>query len=124
VDRLKAQLQARGVTVFPRDWHLKALASAAFLLKALSVAEVEALMDWALAHSYWGEKTTTMHRLVMLAAEWQQARQRPDIPRWQRGDDGSTNRGMTVAERNMALLRRLYAETLDQNEVMEVDASR
>jgi len=122
-DRLKARLQARGVTVFPRDWHVKALASAAFLLKSLPVADVEALMDWALAHPYWGNKTTTMHQLVTLAAEWQQARQRPDHPTPPRfRGDMSPERGMTVAERNMTLLRRLYAEAVAE-EVTVSEAS-
>jgi hypothetical protein len=121
VDRFKVRLQTRGVTVLPRDWHLKALASAAFLLKSLSVAEVEALMDWALEHPFWGDKTTTMHRLVTLAAEWQQARQRPDTLAGLRGEP--PRRGLTIAERNMALIRQYYADVVEAQEVTIVDAS-
>jgi hypothetical protein len=115
-------LRARGVTIFARDWHVKALASAAFLLKTLSVAEVKALMDWALDHPFWGDKTTTMHRLVTLAAEWQQARQRvDDLAAW-RG--GPRPRGLTIAERNMALIRQYYADVCHEaQEVTIVDAS-
>lgn len=111
--RLKEQLQARGVTIFPRDWHLKAAASATLLLRSLSVSEVEALMDWALGHPYWGPKTTSMQRLVSLAAEWQQARDRPSPSR--SGLVKPMNTG-TVMDRNMALLRRLYAESVAQGE--------
>ena len=73
-NRLKQRLQERGVTVFPRDWHLKAQASAQHLLATLSMAEAEALMDWALAHPFWGTKITDWYRIVALAPEWQQAR--------------------------------------------------
>ena len=73
-DRLKQRLQERGVTVFPRDWHLKAQASAQHLLATLSMAQAEALMDWALAHPFWGTKITDLYRIVALAPEWQQAR--------------------------------------------------
>ncbi|MDA8192740.1 MAG: helix-turn-helix domain-containing protein [Thermaerobacter sp.] len=118
--RLKEQLQARGVTVFPRDWHLKAAASATLLLRSLSVSDVEALMDWALAHPFWGDKLTQMRQLVSLAPEWQQARDRPRPARW-RGSGPPRDSG-TVMDRNMALLRRLYAETLEQ-EVTQVDAT-
>ena len=111
--RLKEHLQARGVTIFPRDWHLKAAASAGLLLRSLSVSEVEALMDWALGHPYWGPKTTSMQRLVSLAAEWQQARDRPSPSR--SGLVKSMDSG-TVMDRNMALLRRLYAESVTQGE--------
>ena len=71
---LKQRLKARGVTVFPRDWHLKAQASAQRLLGTLSIAEAEALMDWALAHPFWGTKISDMYRIVTLAPEWQQER--------------------------------------------------
>ncbi len=73
-DALKQRLQERGVTVFPRDWHLKAQASAQRLLATLSLAEAEALMEWALAHPFWGTKITDWYRIVALAPEWQQAR--------------------------------------------------
>jgi hypothetical protein len=108
--RLKARLQDRGVTVFPRDWHLKGMASATLLLRQLTVQEIEALMDWALAHPFWGPKTTDMRRLVALAAEWQQARRHPvAVPQ-----ASHAPQVLTVVDRNMALLRRLYAETVTQ----------
>lgn len=71
-NRLKQRLQERGVTVFPRDWHLKAQTSTQRLLGTLSLAEAEMLMDWALAHPFWGTKITDWYRIVALAPEWQQ----------------------------------------------------
>ena len=73
-NRLKQRLQERGVTVFPRDWHLKAQTSAKRLLRALSMTEAEQLMDWSLAHPFWGSKVTQMYRLEALASEWQLAK--------------------------------------------------
>lgn len=73
-NRLQKRLQERGVTVFPQDWHRKAQANAQHLLSTLSMAEAEALMDWALAHPFWGTKITDLYRIVALAPEWQQAR--------------------------------------------------
>ena len=109
--RLKTQLQARGVTVFPRDWSLKGQASAEALLHHLSVDEVETLMDWALAHPFWGTKIGSMHQLTTIAPQWQQHRNRAGIPP-QPGDRGKPSSGQspTVAERNTALLQRLHAQ--------------
>lgn len=120
-DRLKRRLEERGVTVWPRDWHLKAMASATYLLRALSVADVEALMDWVLTHPFWGPKTTDMHRLVAVAAEWQQARQHQPVSSARAR--ATPYEPMTVADRNAALLRRLYEATLHEQEEMPYDAS-
>ncbi|AUW92605.1 hypothetical protein BXT84_00445 [Sulfobacillus thermotolerans] len=110
-ERLKQRLQDHGVTIFPRNWHAKASTGAEVLLQSLSVAEAEELMDWALAHPYWGAKTTSMQRLVGLAAEWQQSRARPS-----RAVPLRTPGSTTVEAQNMALLRRLYTESLPQRE--------
>ena len=78
-------------------------------------------MDWALAYPYWGPKTTSMQRLVALAAEWQLTRhqQPPDHPQFHVHDRSND----TVADRNMALLRRLYAESMTQEEMTSNDTS-
>lgn len=117
VDGFQRRLKARGVTVFPRDWHLKAHASAKRLLASVSMDEAEALVDWALAHPFWGTKISDLHRVVALAPEWQQERQRlltgqSDAPA------SVPSRTETVPDRNMALLRRLYATATPAQETM------
>ena len=99
------------MTVFPRDWSLKGQASTEALLHHLSVDEVETLMDWALAHPFWGTKIVGMHQLTTIAPQWQQQRNRAGIPP-QPVDRGkpSSGKSPTVAERNTALLQRLHAQ--------------
>ncbi len=114
-DGLKQRLKDRGVTVFPRDWHLKAQASAKRLLATLSTDEAEALMDWALAHPFWGTKISDLYRIVTLAPEWQQERQRSLTVRSE-AVAPTPSRTETVPDRNMALLRRLYATATPSKE--------
>lgn len=70
---LKARLQARGVTDFARDWHLTSAGSADALLRSsLAPDDVRALMDWVLAHEFWGPKVGHFADIRRRAAEWQQ----------------------------------------------------
>ena len=120
--RLKTRLQSRGVTVFPRDWALKGQASAESLLRTLSVSDVEALMDWSLAHPFWGGKVTAMPQLIPIAPQWQQQCRRlaaefleSDIARKWDTESAPTRPGSpTVAARNAALLQRLYAQSAEE----------
>lgn len=87
---LKARLKARGVTDFARDWHLTSAGSADALLRAdLSPGDVRALMDWVLAHAFWGPKVGHFADIRRHVAEWQQqqhltgrARDAPARPTW------------------------------------------
>ena len=125
-NRLKTRLQERGVTVFPRDWALKGQASAASLLRTLSVSDVEALMDWSLAHPFWGGKVTAMHQLITIAPQWQQQRSRQEAEytlgseiegQWDTASAPARPGSATVAARNAALLRRLYSQTAQEGNI-------
>ncbi len=110
------------MTGFPRDWALKGQASAESLLRVLSVSDAEALMDWTLAHPFWGGKVTAMHQLITIAPQWQQQRNRQaagsleaEIERKWGTPTAPTRPGTTtVAARNAALLQRLYAQSTEE----------
>jgi len=69
---LKAHLQQAGMTVFPRDWHLKAAAKAESLLRSgLSPPELRALIDWCVTDAFWRDKVTTMDKVADLVGQWQ-----------------------------------------------------
>lgn len=59
VDYLKQKLGERGVRKFPRDWHLKQLATAKVMLageNAPTLDEWKACIDWAFADEWWKDK--------------------------------------------------------------------
>lgn len=69
---LKAQLQQRGVSAFPRDWHLKGAATAQSLIGQGITPEMQrAVIDWALADAFWGRQVTTMAKVADLVPRWQ-----------------------------------------------------
>ena len=113
------------MTVFPRDWALKGQASAESLLRMLSVSDAEALMDWTLAHSFWGLKVTAMHQLITIAPQWQQQRSRQEAESLGSEIEGQSDTASaparpgstTVAARNAALLRRLYSQTAQEGNI-------
>lgn len=101
---LKKSLQARGVTIFSRDWHLKAAAKATTLLHDLSLEDCRALVDWCLADEFWGTRIANMDKVVDLAPQWQQQR-----------STGPPMKKLSIADQNQALLRRRM-EALRQQE--------
>ena len=55
----KDKLKSRGITKFPRDWHLKQLSVARYLFtgdKPPSLAELKSCIDWAFEHQFLGYK--------------------------------------------------------------------
>lgn len=74
---LKTRLQAAGMTVFARDWHLKAAATADRLLRSgLAPPDLHALIDWCLSDPFWADKVTTMDKVADLVGRWQLQRQK------------------------------------------------
>jgi len=57
---LKEKLQNQGVTVFPRDWHLKEYAVAHRILKKSNVFELKGCIDWLFEDEYWHDKTDSL----------------------------------------------------------------
>lgn len=69
---LQQQLRARGMTVFPRDWRLKAATKAQTILKAgLTPSDLQTVIDWCMAHEFWSDKVTTMDKVIDLVGQWQ-----------------------------------------------------
>lgn len=70
---LKDRLKQRGVTVFAKDWHIKANAVAqAMLATGLSPPELIGYIDRCLDDPFWGTRTTTMDKVRDLVMQWQQ----------------------------------------------------
>ena len=86
---LKAALQARGVTVFRRDWALTSTATVDALLRELSPDDCRALMAWAFADDFWGSRITHWADLAKAAPRWQQTRAQATgpPPLWNRLDE-------------------------------------
>lgn len=65
----KDKLKSRGITKFPRDWHLKQLSVARYLLsgdKPPSLDEWKSCIDWAFGDPYWGDKVDHLARIEAL----------------------------------------------------------
>lgn len=75
----KAELRARGTTVFARDWHLRAAAVAQDLLGRSGVEpeDLRACIAWALSDPWWSGRVTTMEKIRDLMPQFQQHRGRP-----------------------------------------------
>lgn len=73
VEYLKDKLKARGVTKFPRDWHLKQLSVARTMLdgdQAPTVEQWKGCIDWAFSHPYWGDKIDHLARISWLWTQY------------------------------------------------------
>lgn len=57
---LKEKLQVKGVTAFPRDWHLKEYAVAHRLLQKSNVNELKGCIDWLFNDDYWCDKVDSL----------------------------------------------------------------
>lgn len=69
---LRAELTARGQTVFQRDWGLTSASAAAGLLRqGLTLDDARGLMAWALADPFWGTRVTHGKHLADAAPHWQ-----------------------------------------------------
>ena len=69
---LRAELAARGQTVFQRDWGLTSASAAAGLLRqGLTLDDARGLMAWALADPFWGTRVTHGKHLADAAPHWQ-----------------------------------------------------
>jgi hypothetical protein len=59
VNYLKEKLVSRGITKFPRDWHLKQLSTARAMLagdSAPSLQDWKTCIDWTFQNEYWQDK--------------------------------------------------------------------
>ncbi|WP_157863030.1 hypothetical protein [Desulfofarcimen acetoxidans] len=69
VECLKNKLKEAGVTKFPRDWHLKQLSTAKWMLSGVdspSVADWLVCIDWAFSDDYWKDKIDHLARIMSL----------------------------------------------------------
>lgn len=75
----REKLVAAGVDKFPRDWHLKQLATARAMLAAADgpgLEEWKACIDWAFSHPFWGDKVDHLARVQDLWVEYRLKRRR------------------------------------------------
>lgn len=73
VKYFKEKLISKGVTKFPRDWHLKQLSVARYLLSgenSPSVTDWKSCIDWAFNHQYWGDKVDHLSTVERLWIEY------------------------------------------------------
>ncbi|MEW6540594.1 MAG: hypothetical protein AB1402_03115 [Bacillota bacterium] len=66
VNYLKEALKKRGVLRFPRDWHLRQLATARVMLagrNAPSLDEWRKCIDWAFTEPYWKNRIDHLARI-------------------------------------------------------------
>lgn len=68
---LKAKLEERGVTVFPRDWLMKNYATAHRLLKTVSLDELKSCIDWLLEDNYWQSRVDSLIVVEKKIAQFQ-----------------------------------------------------
>ncbi len=69
VNHLRAELEARGVMDFARNWHLKGYAVARNMLKNRTSSELVLLIDEAFEQPYWAHRITDMFRIQDYAKE-------------------------------------------------------
>lgn len=68
---LKAKLEERGATVFPRDWLMKNYATAHRLLKTVSLDELKSCIDWLLEDNYWQSRVDSLIVVEKKIAQFQ-----------------------------------------------------
>lgn len=68
---LKEKLQQKGVTAFPRNWHLKQYSTAKSLLKKVTQKEVLECIDWALNDPYWRDKVDGLQTISKILPKYQ-----------------------------------------------------
>jgi len=69
VAHLKEKMKERGVSKFPRDWHLKQLSVARNMLageNAPAVVQWKACIDWLFRDRYWKDKVDHLARVEAL----------------------------------------------------------
>jgi hypothetical protein len=69
---LKQRLQARGVTEFSRDWHLKAAAVTQTMLRRNGYGVIYGCINWLLDHEFWATKVDRMEVVRDHLGEYQQ----------------------------------------------------
>ncbi|GBF34119.1 hypothetical protein DCCM_3231 [Desulfocucumis palustris] len=73
VEYLKSKLISRGIVKFPRDWHLKQLSSARYMLagdNAPNLDEWKACIDWCLADKFWCDKVDHLAAVERLRTKY------------------------------------------------------
>ena len=68
---LKDKLVDNGVTVFPRNWHLKQYSIAKLLLTKLTIDEVISCIDWAFNDQYWRTRIDGLQTIQRILPKWQ-----------------------------------------------------